>query len=55
MMPHSAVAIWINRSAIAECRRYITRRDVRLPVSEMQELAEHYQQRGSWKGVERSI
>ena len=48
----STVAIWINKSAVAEFRKYITLREVRVPGSGVQELVEYHQQRGSWEGVE---
>ena len=48
----STVAIWINQSANAEFRKYITLREVRVPGSGVQELVEYYQRRGSWEGVE---
>jgi two-component system OmpR family sensor kinase len=48
----STVAIWINRSAVAEFRKYITLREVRVPGSGVEELVEYYQRRGSWEGVE---
>ncbi len=47
-----AVAIWINQSANAEFRKYITLREVRVPGSGVQELVEYYQRRGSWQDVE---
>jgi len=48
----STVAIWINTSAVAEFRKYVTLRDVQGPGSGVQELVEYYQRRGSWEGVE---
>jgi len=48
----SAVAIWINRSAGAEFRKYVTLRDVQMPSSGVQELAEYHQRQGTWDGVE---
>ncbi|TEU17394.1 MAG: HAMP domain-containing protein, partial [Anaerolineales bacterium] len=48
----STVAIWINQTAVAEFRKYITLREVRVPGSGVQELVEYYQRRGSWEGVE---
>lgn len=48
----STVAIWINKSAVAEFRKYVTLREVRVPGSGVQELVEYYQRRGSWEGVE---
>jgi two-component system OmpR family sensor kinase len=47
-----AVAIWINHSANAEFRKYITRREIRSLGSGMQGLVEYHQQAGSWEGVE---
>jgi two-component system OmpR family sensor kinase/two-component system sensor histidine kinase BaeS len=47
-----AVAIWINRSANAEFRKYVTRREIRSLGSGMQGLVEYHQQGGSWDGVE---
>lgn len=47
-----AVAIWINRSANAEFRKYVTRREIRTLGSGMQGLVEYHQQGGSWEGVE---
>ena len=51
----AAVAIWINRTAGAEFRKYITVRDVPVPGSAAQELLEHYQWHGSWEGVGRLL
>ena len=51
----SAAVIWINQSAVAEFRKYITRREVQLPASTMQELVAYYQRDSSWEGVERLI
>jgi two-component system OmpR family sensor kinase/two-component system sensor histidine kinase BaeS len=47
-----AIAIWINHSANAEFRKYVTLREIRTLGSGMQELVEYHQQRGSWEGVE---
>jgi two-component system OmpR family sensor kinase len=47
-----AVVVWINRSASAEFRKYITLREIRTLGSGIQELVVYYQQRGSWEGVE---
>jgi len=47
-----AVVIWINQSAVTEFRKYITLREIQTLGSGMQELVAHYQQRGSWEGVE---
>jgi two-component system OmpR family sensor kinase/two-component system sensor histidine kinase BaeS len=48
----SAVGVWINRTAIAEFRKYITLREMREFGSGVQELVDYYQQRGTWEGVE---
>ena len=47
-----AIAIWINQSANAEFRKYITLREIQTLGSGMQELVEYHQQGGSWEGVE---
>jgi two-component system OmpR family sensor kinase/two-component system sensor histidine kinase BaeS len=47
-----AIAIWINQSANAEFRKYVTLREIRTLGSGMQELVEYHQQGGSWEGVE---
>jgi len=48
----STVAIWINKSAVAEFRKYITLREIQTLGSGMQELVAYHQQGGSWEGVE---
>jgi hypothetical protein len=57
----SAVAIWINQSATAEFRKYVTLGKMRTPGSSRQafqgleELVAYYQQGGSWAGVDRLL
>jgi len=48
----SAVGVWINRTAVADFRKYITLREMRVPGSGVQELVEYHQQHGRWEGVE---
>jgi len=46
------VVFWINQSANAEFRKYVTLREIQTLGSGMQELVEYHQQGGSWEGVE---
>jgi two-component system OmpR family sensor kinase/two-component system sensor histidine kinase BaeS len=47
-----AVVLWINQSAGAEFRKYITLREIQTLGSGLQELVEYHQRGGSWEGVE---
>jgi len=48
----SVITVWINQSADAEFRKYVTLRDMRTPGRVLGELAAYYDQQGSWEGVE---
>jgi two-component system OmpR family sensor kinase/two-component system sensor histidine kinase BaeS len=48
----AAVGLWINQSTSTEFRKYITQREIGTLGSGLQELVEHYEQAGSWQGVE---
>jgi signal transduction histidine kinase len=47
-----AIAVLINRTTGTEFRQYITHSGMRTDGSALQQLAEFYEQQGSWEGVE---
>jgi two-component system OmpR family sensor kinase len=47
----SVAAVWINQSAVAEFRKYVTLRDLRTPGPGLDELAAYYDRQGSWENV----
>jgi two-component system OmpR family sensor kinase len=47
-----AIVFWINQSADEEFRKYVTNKGMRTSGRGLQELVEHYEQGGSWEGVE---
>jgi two-component system OmpR family sensor kinase/two-component system sensor histidine kinase BaeS len=51
----SAVAIWINQSATAEFRKYVTLGKIQTPGSGLQDLVAYHQQQGNWTGVDRLL